>query len=128
MDELDSHRLTKSGKRIYRRRKETVERSFADSKEMHGVRYARFRGLAKVRGQCLLVAACQNMKKIALVLHRRDKQFASNDDPDPGSGINLIFAFFWPYFEGTQRTFWTKVLPLSNSDFYLKMLPNSVEV
>ena len=77
MDELDSHRLTKSGKRIYRRRKETVERSFADSKEMHGVRYARFRGLAKVRGQCLLVAACQNMKKIILVLHRRDKQFAS---------------------------------------------------
>lgn len=111
MDELDSHRLTKSGKRIYRRRKETVERSFADSKEMHGVRYARFRGLAKVRGQCLLVAACQNMKKIALVLHRRDKQFASNDDPDPGSGINLIFAFFGPILKGLKGLFWQKCCP-----------------
>lgn len=111
MDELDSHRLTKSGKRIYRRRKETVERSFADSKEMHGLRYARFRGLAKVRGQCLLVAACQNMKKIALVLHRRDKQFGSNDDPDPGSGINLIFAFFRLVLKGLEALFEQKNSP-----------------
>lgn len=39
---------TDKGKRIYKRRKETIERSFADSKELHGLRYARFRGLTKV--------------------------------------------------------------------------------
>src|ERR1035437_3913571 len=33
------------GKRIYKRRKETVERSFADAKQLHGHRYARMRGL-----------------------------------------------------------------------------------
>src|SRR5690606_2962621 len=33
-----------------------VERSFADAKELHGLRYARYRGLAKVREQCLLIA------------------------------------------------------------------------
>jgi len=38
---------------------------------LHGHRYARFRGLAKVQAQCLLSAACQNMKKIALLLTRR---------------------------------------------------------
>ena len=43
-----------------------MERSFADGKELHGHRYARFRGLSKVQMQCLLSAACQNMKKIAL--------------------------------------------------------------
>jgi transposase len=59
---------TDKGKRIYKRRKETIERSFADSKELHGLRYARFRGLSKVSEQCLLTAAVQNMKKIAMVL------------------------------------------------------------
>lgn len=67
---VDAHRLETWGKRLYARRKETVERSFADAKELHGHRYARFRGLARVRGQCLLAAACQNMKKIARLLAR----------------------------------------------------------
>ncbi|MBI2277097.1 MAG: transposase [Dechloromonas sp.] len=53
------------------RRKETVERSFADAKELHGHRYARFRGLAKVQAQCVLSVACQNMKKMALPLARK---------------------------------------------------------
>ena len=57
---------TEKGKQIYQRRKETVERSFADSKELHGLRYCRMRGLSKVAEQCLLTAAVQNMKKIAL--------------------------------------------------------------
>ena len=69
-DRIDAHRLEETGKRLYARRKETVERSFADAKELHGHRYARFRGLAKVKGQCLLAAACQNMKKIARLLAR----------------------------------------------------------
>ena len=63
----DANRLTAWGKAIYRRRKETVERSFADAKQLFGHRYARFRGLTRVRVQCLLAAAAQNIKKIALV-------------------------------------------------------------
>ena len=67
-DSVDQHRLSEYGKRVYARRKETVERSFADAKELHGHRYARFRGLSKVQEQSLLSAACQNMKKIAMML------------------------------------------------------------
>jgi transposase len=67
---VDAHRLTDTGRTLYKRRKETVERSFADAKELHGHRYARYRGLAKVRAQCLIAAACQNMKKIARLLAR----------------------------------------------------------
>ena len=70
-DKANSHRYTEQGKRIYQRRKETVERSFADSKQLHGHRYARLRGIGKVFEQCLLCAAVQNMKKIALVADRR---------------------------------------------------------
>lgn len=59
---------TSKGKIIYKRRKETIERSFADSKELHGLRYSRYRGIANVSEQCLLTAAVQNMKRIAKVL------------------------------------------------------------
>ena len=65
------HRYETRGKALYKRRKETVERSFADAKQLHGHRYARLRGRDKVQEQCLLAAACQNIKKIALLLNRK---------------------------------------------------------
>lgn len=67
-ERTDAHRLTGWGKTVYKRRKETVERSFADAKQLHGHRYARFRSLTRVRVQCLIAAAAQNIKKIALAL------------------------------------------------------------
>jgi IS5 family transposase len=73
-EQIDANRLTELGKRLYASRKETVERSFADARELHGHRYARFRGLAKVQAQCLLSAACQNMKKMALLLARKARK------------------------------------------------------
>ena len=72
-ERTDAHRLTPWGKAVYKRRKETVERSFADAKQLHGHRYARFRGLVKVTCQCLLAAAAQNIKKIALALTKAPK-------------------------------------------------------
>ena len=69
-DQMDSHRKQPIGKLIYSRRKETVERSFADAKELHSHRYAKMRGIKKVQEQCFLSAACQNMKKIALHLYK----------------------------------------------------------
>ncbi len=59
------NRLSLSGKMLYKYRKEKVERSFADSKELHGLRYCRLRGLHNASEQVLLTAACQNIKKIA---------------------------------------------------------------
>ena len=70
-ERVRENRLTKSGKHLYRKRKETIERSFADAKQLHGYRYARFRGRRKVLEQALMTAACQNMKKIALHLDRQ---------------------------------------------------------
>jgi transposase len=69
-ERVDAHRLEPHGRRIYKRRKETVERSFADAKQLHGHRYARMRGLVNVREQSLLAAVAQNIKKIALLLSR----------------------------------------------------------
>lgn len=70
-EQVRANRLTPHGKDLYDRRKETIERSFAESKELYGLRYARRRGLANVQEQCLLTAAAQNLKKLALLLDRR---------------------------------------------------------
>lgn len=72
-DESKEYQLSDEGKMIYDRRKERIERSFADSKELHGFGYARLRGLENVSEQCLLTAAAQNMKKIATMLSRQGK-------------------------------------------------------
>jgi len=69
---IRENRLSEAGKKLYARRKETIERSFADSKELHGLRYCRMRGIEKVKEQCLLTAASQNMKKIAMMLSRKN--------------------------------------------------------
>lgn len=65
------NRLSKSGKYLYRLRCQTIERSFADAKELHGLRYCRFRGREKVQEQALMTAIAQNMKKIANHLARK---------------------------------------------------------
>jgi hypothetical protein len=73
-EKVRSNRLSKSGKVLYKFRKEKIERSFADSKELHGLRYCRLRGLKNASEQALLTAACQNIKKIATHLAKLDKK------------------------------------------------------
>lgn len=73
-DRVAPNRRTPEGKTIFRLRHTTVERSFADAKELHGYRYARFRGKKYVQIQSYLTAAVQNLKKIAL--HRSKSKAA----------------------------------------------------
>src|SRR5690606_26690880 len=87
------NRLSERGKALYKRRKETIERSFADAKELHGLRYARMRGLARVTEQCLLTAVCQNIKKMALLLWKRSK------GPNGGFFIRGLRLFFSGFFQ-----------------------------
>ena len=62
------NRLNQNGKYLYRLRYQTIERSFADAKELHGLRYCRLRGRDNVQEQALMTATVQNLKKIALHL------------------------------------------------------------
>ena len=96
-ERVDSHRLTQAGKAIYKRRKETVERSFADAKQLHGHRYIRMRGLLRAQEQCLLSAACQNMKKMALLLSKPRRKKKKGSDrrllTPIRSFLNTLFEF-----------------------------------
>ncbi len=61
MDNTNAVRLSEQGKKLYKRRAETVERNFTDAKQHHGHRYARYREFSKVQIQCFLAA----MRKIS---------------------------------------------------------------
>ena len=65
LEQADAFTKTSSGKRIYAWRKETIERSFAEAKELHGLRYARMLGIRNMYEQSFLTAAIQDMKRIA---------------------------------------------------------------
>ncbi|WP_332699507.1 IS1182 family transposase [Halalkalibacter lacteus] len=70
-EKVRENRLSPEGKAIYKKRKETIERSFADSKQLHGLRYCRLRSLKGANEQALMTAVAQNIKKIANHLTRR---------------------------------------------------------
>ena len=60
------NKLSEFGKKLYQRRKEHVERSFADSKQNHGYRYAMYKGVKKNQNYTWLICAAQNMKNISI--------------------------------------------------------------
>lgn len=64
LEEVTWFTKTPNGKRLYSWRKETIERSFAEAKENHGLRFARMLGIQNMREQCFLTAAAQNIKRL----------------------------------------------------------------
>ena len=64
------NRISEEGKELYHFRKEKVERSFADSKQNHGYRYAMHRGLKKNQNYTWLICAAQNMKNISIKMEK----------------------------------------------------------
>jgi len=90
-EKIRENRLSEKGKIIMKRRSETVERSFADAKELHGYRYARFRGLKRVEDQCLMTAIVQNIKKLARLL---DGIYKIRPYNPLNPTINKIFSLF----------------------------------
>ena len=62
---LQADSRTESFRQLYRSRAPMVEGVFAEEKQWHGLRRAWRRGLAKMRVQCLLIAAVINFKRLA---------------------------------------------------------------
>jgi transposase len=65
LDHAEAFRHTPEGKATYARRKETIERVFADAKEKHAMRYTHLRGLPRVTAWVGLKFAAMNLKKLA---------------------------------------------------------------
>ena len=65
LEEADHLRHKPYVKKVYSKRKETIERVFADAKEKHGMRYTKLRGLSKIEMEISLIFSCMNLKKLA---------------------------------------------------------------
>ena len=65
LDLAEEIRKNEYAKMLYRQRKESIERVFADAKEKHAMRYTHHRGLAAVTRWVRLKYAAMNLKKLA---------------------------------------------------------------
>jgi len=76
MEQVEDIRYTIGTKEIYNERRETIERVFADAKELHGMRYAKHRGYGRVKMELNLLFASMNLKKLGKRLwHNSIKPF-----------------------------------------------------
>lgn len=101
VEQAEQIRKSLEGRELYKRRKETIERVFADAKEKHGMRCSQYRGLAKVRMQVSLTFACLNLKKLATWAARTP---APSDPP-------ALFRFFSCLFAALFGSFIQKTIP-----------------
>lgn len=92
-----NYRLSSEGKEIYKLRKETIERVFAEGKEYHGLRYTRFKGLKKNSNIRALLYACLNIKKMALLETRVGKQIEKEGLNQPFLQIILSIKKLWHF-------------------------------
>ena len=88
LEKAEDIRHTPEYKKLYEKRKETIERVFADAKEKHSMRYTLFRGLAQVTNWVRLKFAAMNLKKFAV---RRWNEGG-------GGCSGSCFYLFFPYF------------------------------
>ena len=73
-EEMRTRRLSKEGKELYNNRCQKIERSFADSKNNHGYRYAMYKGIEKNQNYTWLICAAQNMKIISIRNEKTNKK------------------------------------------------------
>jgi len=64
LDRVRGYHATEAYQKAMRKRQVWVEPLFAEAKEWHGLRRFRLRGLEKVNGEALLIAAGQNLKRL----------------------------------------------------------------
>ena len=86
-------RLSERGKELYKLRKEKVERSFADSKQNHGYRYAMYKGIEKNQNYTWLICAAQNMKNIVTKITKGYKKRDTNNDNRLKTLKNILLNF-----------------------------------
>ena len=84
LDRVRSYHATEPYAKAMRKRQVWVEPLFAEAKAWHGLRRFRLRGLEKVNGEALLIAAGQNLKRFLAARGWGRRPF-----PAGGAGIVL---------------------------------------
>ena len=100
-------RLSEEGKDLLQKRRETIERSFADSKCNHGFRYAMHKGVLKNQHYTWLSCAAQNMKNIAIKVDRLENKHKNL------SNFTRLLSRFFKIWLVIKKTFKQKPLVFS---------------
>lgn len=88
VEQAEHIRHTPKYRVLYQKRKETIERVFADAKVKYGMRYTLYRGLTQVTNWVRLKFAAMNLKKLAMWKWR---------DAIPSVFLLLLRHYFSPY-------------------------------
>ena len=86
LETCDDIRHTLGMKKVYKKRKETIERIFGTAKEYHGFRYTQMYGKARMNMKAGLTFACMNLKKLARLLEKKGRP----DGTPPQDGASLV--------------------------------------
>lgn len=94
----ENARHTPKYKELYKKRKEKIERVFADTKEKYAIRYTPYRGLTAVRNWVRLKFATMNLKKFAIHkdMERKRKERSLDFAFSFLNYFNLIFESKYP--------------------------------
>ena len=106
----DDARYTPEYAELYKQRKETIERVFADAKEKHAMRYTPYRSLVQVSNWVRLKFAAMNLKKFA-------KRKWRDSHPSNIFDFSLLFSALYskkPFFAFACRAFFDS-LSLENT-------------
>ena len=76
LERVRAYRQTEGHRKALRKRAVWVEPLFAESKEWHGSRRFRLRGLEKVNAEALMIASGQNVKRLVAFSSGRPKKIA----------------------------------------------------
>jgi hypothetical protein len=76
VDRVRAYRGTFPYEKALRKRRVWVEPLFAEAKDLHGMRRFRLRRLEKVYAEALLIASCQNVKRLLTFGRRRPRREA----------------------------------------------------
>jgi transposase len=83
LDRVRGYHATEPYAKAMRKRKVWVEPLFAEAKDWHGLRRFRLRGLIKVNGEALLIAAGQNLKRLL-------SKFGWGRRPWPSGAVGVV--------------------------------------
>ena len=94
--EMAEKMQTQKAKKIYKERKQVVERVIGHYKENLGFRDFLTRSLDTVKNEFNLVCAAHNLKKIWILLQKKKKKVGQAVPMDRGISLRLIFSGIFP--------------------------------
>ena len=105
LEQAEDIRHTLDIRELYKERKQTIERVFADGKEKHRLRYTNYRGRTRVRDSVALTFACMNLLKLSRWLVRNGRLPFSRF-------IDLLFCHLYMLRDSLHHHIMPKYLPI----------------